>query len=193
MYIVKYSGSFGFMKPWSAVRDSKTKSNDFLTPSVLMGIERKLFDELDVNDLKIKRHRLQFSGVSFQQEQTTSINYEIKKPKKSKVKTIRKSQSIVSRGVLVNPILYLCFEEKEFAEEALTQHIVLGRNEDILLPECLLEIELDDFNSDTTYSGFESFISNGDEINSIYCGMNKYTNQPQYCVRKIFGTPKNLI
>jgi len=49
-FIIKFSGSFGFIKPWTAVRDSKIKSEFYLTPSILMGIERKLFPELLLND-----------------------------------------------------------------------------------------------------------------------------------------------
>jgi len=44
-YVVKYSGPFGFIKPWTAVRDSKTFSQQFLTASIIEGIEKKLFSE----------------------------------------------------------------------------------------------------------------------------------------------------
>lgn len=46
MYVVKYTGVFGFIKPWTAVRDSLTYSQQFLTPSIIEGIEKKLFPEL---------------------------------------------------------------------------------------------------------------------------------------------------
>lgn len=39
LYVVKYSGPFGFVKPWTAVRDSETFSQQFLTPSIVEGIE----------------------------------------------------------------------------------------------------------------------------------------------------------
>ncbi|MFT7482658.1 MAG: hypothetical protein ACI8WW_001596, partial [Oceanospirillaceae bacterium] len=42
-YVVKYTGPFGFIKPWTAVRDSETFSQQFLTPSIVEGIEKKLF------------------------------------------------------------------------------------------------------------------------------------------------------
>lgn len=41
LYIVKYSGPFGFIKPWTAVRDSETFSQQFLTPSIVEGMEKK--------------------------------------------------------------------------------------------------------------------------------------------------------
>ena len=46
LFIVKYSGKFGFIKPWTAVRDGETFSQQFLTPSTIKGIELKLFPEL---------------------------------------------------------------------------------------------------------------------------------------------------
>ena len=42
LFIVNYTGKFGFIKPWTAVRDSETFSMQFLTPSNLKGIELKL-------------------------------------------------------------------------------------------------------------------------------------------------------
>lgn len=45
-YIVKYTGKFGFIKPWTAVRDGETFSQQFLTPSNIEGIEKKLFPEI---------------------------------------------------------------------------------------------------------------------------------------------------
>jgi len=73
MYVIKYTGQFGFIKPWTAVRDEETFSQQFLTPSMVAGIERKLFPELlkeEYGIFKIKRHRLSYSGISSQQEQT---------------------------------------------------------------------------------------------------------------------------
>ncbi len=42
-FVVKYIGPFGFIKPWTAVRDSKTFSQQFLTASIVEGIEKKIF------------------------------------------------------------------------------------------------------------------------------------------------------
>ena len=38
MYVVTYKGQFGFIKPWTAVRDGETFSQQFLTPSIIEGI-----------------------------------------------------------------------------------------------------------------------------------------------------------
>jgi len=35
MYVVKYDGHFGFIKPWTAVRDGEPFSQQFLTPSIV--------------------------------------------------------------------------------------------------------------------------------------------------------------
>lgn len=188
-YIVKYCGDFGFLKPWSAVRDTKTRSNFFLTPSVLMGIERKIFPELMLNDekrlIKIKRYRLNFSGVSFQQETTQSPLYVKDKG------THHKVMSIYNRGVLVNPTLYLLFDDENDAIKSFTEHICLGRNEDLLYPNEIITIDNDDeFNDD--FPGYESFECDKNEPNSILCGLNKYTKAHQYIIFKIFGTPSNF-
>lgn len=42
MYIVTYKGQFGFIKPWTAVRDGETFSQQFLTPSIIEGIEKAI-------------------------------------------------------------------------------------------------------------------------------------------------------
>jgi hypothetical protein len=138
-YIVKYSGPFGFIKPWTAVRDSETFSQQFLTPSIIEGIEKKLFPELLNEDmqgeiLKIKRHRLNYQGIDIQQERTWSkggINvYKDKNQYKTNI-------GIINRGILINPNLYLAFQRQTDAEIAMTQTICLCRNEDLLFPEQL--------------------------------------------------------
>lgn len=42
MYVVKYTGVFGFIKPWTAVRDSLTYSQQFLTPSIYRGNRKEI-------------------------------------------------------------------------------------------------------------------------------------------------------
>lgn len=70
-YVVKYTGVFGFIKPWSAVRDGLTYSQQFLTPSIIEGMEKKLFpDMLHKNGAieHIARHKLQYCELSEQNE-----------------------------------------------------------------------------------------------------------------------------
>ena len=142
-YVVNYSGPFGFIKPWTAVRDSKTFSQQFLTPSIIEGIRQKL------EVTAIVRHKLTYSSISVQQEQTQTRGWE----KKAQIKTMVRNQSILERGVMVNPILYLAFGKEEDAQKSVRQHICLCRNEDLLFPDGeILQIDEPEFDNLT---GFE--------------------------------------
>ena len=164
-YVVKYSGPFGFIKPWTAVRDSETFSQQFLTPSIVEGIEKKLFPELVKQDEtgflekginKIKRHRLNYLGIDIQQERTWAKGGFQFSKEKSNYKT---NLGILKRGVMLNPNLYLAFENIEDGKSAFEQNICLCRNEDILLPEELLELNETEFES---IEGFELKFTNKD-------------------------------
>jgi hypothetical protein len=114
-YVVKYSGQFGFIKPWTAVRDSETFSQQFLTPSIVEGIEKKLFPELlgDENGgkiLKIKRYRLNYQGLDIQQERTWSKGGINIYKDKGQYKT---NLGILNRGIMLNPNLYLALKMKK--------------------------------------------------------------------------------
>lgn len=176
MYVVKYSGPFGFIKPWTAVRDSKTFSQQFLTPSIIEGIRQKL----EVNS--ILRHKLTYSSISIQQEQTQTRGWE----KKSQLKMMVRNQSIVERGVMIDPILYLAFEKKEDAIRGTTQHICLCRNEDVLFPDAgILEIEETEFDELT---GFE--LRFGENDKSFLVGFNRFDEtKPMYGWLEITGKP----
>ena len=128
-YVVKYSGPFGFIKPWTAVRDELTYSQTFLSPSTVKGISQKLFGLGDMD--RIKRYRLQFHVISEQQEQTWAPLRKISN--KKGVKSL--NNGILTRGVLLCPTLFLAFKSYEDALKAAEQHICLCRNEDILLPD----------------------------------------------------------
>lgn len=193
-YLVKFEGNFAFIKPWTAVRDSVTKSNHYLTPSILMGIERKLFPELRINDNgklnKIIRHRLSFSNIEYQQEQTESINYE-RFGRKRVDYHFKKNKSIIKRGILINPVFFLMFEDEDDANTVMSQHICLSRNEDVMLPTELISIDNENhFDESEEFHGYESFETDED---GIYCGYNKYTKNKQYINIKVIGTPLNLI
>lgn len=99
MYVVKYSGTFGFIKPWTAVRDSETFSQQFLTASIVEGIEKKLFPELlsQQGICKILRHKLNYLGLSRQQEVTQTRGWEYKK----KEKQMSRSKSIIIRAIML--------------------------------------------------------------------------------------------
>ncbi|WP_394708120.1 hypothetical protein [uncultured Bacteroides sp.] len=175
-YVVRYSGPFGFIKPWTAVRDSKTFSQQFLTPSIIEGIKQKL----EVNS--ILRHRLKYSSISIQQEQTQTRGWE----KKTKTKEMVRNLSILERGVMVAPELYLAFENKEDAEKASKQHICLCRNEDVLLPDVdIQKMEESEFN---TLIGFELHFEENEK--SFLVGFNRFDNsKPMYGWLEITGKP----
>lgn len=124
-YVVTYSGFFGFIKPWTAVRDAsggETYSQQFLTPSIVEGIRQKL----EVKE--IIRHKLIYTGLDVQQETVTAKGWS------KKNKNYFKEKSILKRGVMLYPVLSLVFKDRADAEKAFCQHICLCRNEDILLP-----------------------------------------------------------
>ena len=190
MYIVKYSGPFGFIKPWTAVRDSETFSQQFLTPSIIEGMEKKLFPEL-LNEKGIKkiiRHRLTFSSMSKQQEVTQPKGMKILTNKKPGLIEIKRSNSIIERVILVNPTLYLAFDKLEDAERAKKQHLCLCRNEDVILPHSeILERNTEEFDSPSgEFRGFELIFENND--NSFVVGGNRFDdNKYMYGSIKIVG------
>lgn len=209
-YVVKYSGPFAFIKPWTAVRDGETFSQQFLTHSMIEGIEKKLFPEVlpqrGLHGL-IVGHRLNYTGISRQQEQTWSKAWIEKKAdpiirqklvkKKGveklidiKIPTItrRPATGILFRGVLIAPNLYLAFSSQELAERACIQHICLSRNEDVLFPEGIIDADDDMWRSDA-FPGFElEFDSDGQRKFKV--GHNRFNSAlPMYGELKSYGDP----
>lgn len=176
MFVVTYNGKFGFIKPWTAVRDGETFSQQFLTPSIIEGIEKKLFPELLSTQgvHKIIRHKLSYEGMDAQQEVTQTRGWE------KKGKMMVRNRSILVRDVLLNPVLHMAFEEKDDAVRASTQHICLCRNEDILMPEgSIRQMSVDEFSA---LPGFELRFGNANVPNmSFLVGYNRFDhNRPMY-------------
>lgn len=195
MYIVKYSGPFGFIKPWTAVRDEEVYSQQFLTPSIVGGIERKLFPELLSKEwgiYKIIGHRLTYSQIAQQQEQTQPRGWNEKG--KGEKKEYSRPFAILKRGVLVNPILYLAFDNKDDAEIASKQHICLARNEDILYPDSeIIETTKQDFEeNEESFFGFELVFEEDED--SFLVGYNRLNNcEPMYGWLRVVGNPVKSI
>ncbi len=199
LYINKYTGPFGFIKPWTAVRDEETFSQQFLTPSIIAGIERKLFPELlnkEWGIYKIKRHRLTYSSISEQQEviQTRGLNTGYIDNKKYLSRGTFKNNKInfstLRRGVIINPVLFLAFTNSEDAEKALVHHICLSRNEDILFPDGeIIKVSEYEFDNNTEiFNGFELIPEKTE--NSFLVGYNRMDeNRPMYGWLKIVGNP----
>lgn len=183
-YVVKYSGPFGFIKPWTAVRDSETFSQQFLTPSIVEGIEKKLFPELlnATGIKKIKRHRLNYCSISVQQERTWAKGGF----KANKEKGIYKTNlGIINRGIMIEPNLYLAFENEDDAIIASKQTICLCRNEDILFPESPENFTEEIFNE---INGFELLFTDNEK--GFKVGYNRFDNASEmFGELKVFGNP----
>lgn len=184
MFAVRYTGKFGFIKPWTAVRDEETFSQQFLTPSIIEGIEKKLFPELlnqNGKIFKIIRHKLHYSALSSQSEVTQTRG--ITKLPNSNLGTrgTWKNGKInftpITRGVMLDPVLYLAFNNKADALTTSTQHICLCRNEDVMLPDSeILELTDNEFDE---LDGFE--LRFGQSENSFLVGYNRFDgNTPMY-------------
>lgn len=176
IFVVKYTGPFGFIKPWTAVRDGKTFSQQFLTPSIIEGIRQKL----EVSS--IVRHKLTYTSISTQQERTQARGW----TKKTNLKLMIRNQSIIERGIMLNPILHLAFKTIEDAQRSMEQHICLCRNEDVLLPdEELLVMEEVEFDQLT---GFE--LRFGESERSFLVGFNRFDKaKPMYGWLEVAGKP----
>lgn len=192
IFIVKYTGPFGFIKPWTAVRDSETYSQQFLTPSIVAGIERKLFPELLKNDdgeiKKIVGHRLSYKQISQQQEQIQPRGWN--KKSSGEEKGYHRPYAILVRGVFIEPLLWLAFNNSEDATKASQEHICLCRNEDLLYPDSeIIETTQKEFSSnDDLFAGFELIFEKTDE--SFLVGYNRIKkNEPMYGYLKVVGTP----
>ncbi|MEL7119926.1 MAG: hypothetical protein AAFO07_10805 [Bacteroidota bacterium] len=185
-YVVKYSGPFGFIKPWTAVRDSETFSQQFLTPSIVEGMEKKIFPKLlSIKGIhKIIRHRINYLGIDIQQERTWSKGGFKASKNKGKYKT---NLAIIKRGVMIEPNLYLAFSDVEDAYKALDEHVCLCRNEDIMLPFELLKIPKSDFNK---IDGFELLFDKSEKTNAFKVGYNRFDEAKEmYGQLQVFGNP----
>lgn len=186
-YVVKYTGPFGFIKPWTAVRDSETFSQQFLTPSIVEGIEKKLFPELLTQQgiQKILGHRLSYDQLTPQQEviQTRGWN----STRKGKEFLFDRPTAIIMRGVFHNPVLHLAFATKEDAERAITQHVCLCRNEDLLFPSGeVIESNQEQFGSDVAqFPGYELVFEKNEQ--AFLVGYHRATQEAMYGWIRIVG------
>lgn len=191
-YVVKYSGPFGFIKPWTAVRDGgdpskiHTYSQQFLTPSIVEGIEKKLFPELLKEDwgkiYKIKSHRLNYNGIEGQLERTWAKGGFRAKKENDVWKT---NLGILNRGVMLNPHLYLVFETEDDALRAFQQTICLCRNEDLLFPEEMKSVTAEEWEA---VNGFELNFSKSSK--GFKVGNNRFAEgSDMFGELKIYGNP----
>lgn len=186
-YVVQYRGPFGFIKPWTAVRDLITFSQQFLTPSTVEGMRQLLGVD------NILRHRLSYSGLSEQQERIQGPGYKTKSIKGRKGwKVAQRNQSIVKRSVLIEPILHLAFGNPQDAAIAAEHHVCLCRNEDLLFPVSVQPMDQKAFE---TLVGFELLFGK-EQPGAFMVGYNRYRDaEPMYGALLITGdaaTPEGL-
>jgi hypothetical protein len=167
LYVVRYTGPFGFIKPWTAVRDGMTFSQAFLTPSILEGMRVKL------GVTEILRHRLSHAGISRQQEKVQAVGWSSSRVG-GRMALLRQTGVLV-RGVMLNPVLHLAFGTQSDAETAATDHLCLCRNEDLVFPvavdgELIREMTERDFDA---LPGFE--VKEDEGSGTIPLGVNRFT------------------
>lgn len=179
-HVVTYTGPFGYIKPWTAVRDSETYSQQFLTPSIVEGMRIKL------GISAILRHRLTHRGFDPQQERTQSAGYDLKIVKSRGEATYVRPQSILTRGVLLEPTLHLAFDTAEDAECAAREHLCLCRNEDVVYPVGPPEeMTSDAFDA---LDGYELLFGEGPD--AFLVGTNRYEEgAPMYGTLTVTGQP----
>ena len=177
VHVVTYTGPFGYLKPWTAVRDGETYSQQFLTPSVIEGMRQRLGVKA------ILRHKLSYTGLSMQQEQTQPRGWTYEKKKQ----LMSRPRAILVRGVMLNPELHLAFEGEADATVAATQHLCLCRNEDIVLPQAPQLLSEAAFNE---LPGFELRPAAAGEAESFLVGFNRFADgAPMYGRLEITGNP----
>ena len=120
---------------------------------------------------KIIRHKLCYSAIDSQQEVTQTRGWKVTK------KDMSRERSILKRGVMIDPVLYLAFDNQADAEIASKQHICLCRNEDVMLPDSeIMELSEEQF---ADLEGFE--LRFGESESSFLVGYNRFdNNKPMY-------------
>lgn len=181
MYVVRYTGPFGFIKPWTAVRDGETFSQQFLTPSIVEGMRRKL--EVSA----ILRHRISHHGFTRQQERVQSAGWRDTGSRTRR--TLTRTTGVLVRGLLLSPTLHLAFPTREDAERACTQHLCLCRNEDLVYPEgALQEMTEEEFDR---IAGFELRFSR--ERGAFLVGYDRFNDgAPMYGRLEVVGEPTTV-
>ena len=181
LYVVQYTGPFGYIKPWSAVRDELTFSQLYLTGSILKGMSQKLFGlgEMD----RISRHRLSYDQLIETQERTL--------PKLIKT---AKAGGILKRQIMLNPVLHLAFDTEADAVAAAEQHLCLCRNEDLVWPSPPVVMSEEIFE---TLPGFE-YLPTTETEGGIFHGWDRTLvdeagyHQKQYGIISRIGEPMRL-
>jgi hypothetical protein len=182
IYVVKYTGTFGFIKPHSAVRDAETYSQQFLTESIIIGMQDRIFgpgdkkQNLSIN--QICRNKVFHQGLSSQQETIKAPEIKFSRSKDTKA-LYSDSFSIIKRHVMIRPELYLGFNNEEDAKEAMYFMLRLSRNEDLMTPMDITDMSEEEFDK---IKGIEYVPSK----EGLFVGANRFNNfSPMYGELKI--------
>ena len=129
------------------------------------------------------RHKLSYAGIDLQQEVVQA------KAWSKKGKTYVKERSILRRGVMLSPVIYIAFSTLEDACKASLQHICLCRNEDILLPESnIQELSISAFDILEGYA-----LRFGESAQSCLVVYNRFkNNEEMYGWIEIVGNPTKV-
>lgn len=184
-HVVTYAGPFGYVKPWTAVRDGETFSQPFLSPSTVEGMRVKL------GVSQILRHRLSHAGIDRQQEQVQAAGWTTRKVGDGKA--LVRQTGVLVRGVMVRPRLHLAFPTAEDAGVAATDHLCLCRNEDLVFPvevdgRLVREVTPAEFDA---LEGFE--LVEADGPGTIPLGVSRYTGEMMRGRLEVVGDPTNAV
>lgn len=178
MFVVKYKNemgpSFGFIKPYNAVRDIETYSLTYCPTSMINGISERLFGEREIEH--IVRHKLSYNDdvdcglqpMGMHTVVNTNIHpYEI--------------TSTHTRHVLVGTTMTLAFRTKEEAEVAKEQTIYVGQFEYLLFPQMSIE-EMSDEEFDAL-PGVETFATCEEDEDAIFVGFNRFKENARMYIK----------
>ena len=102
------------------------------------------------------------------------------------------ARSILNRGVMLHPHLYLAFGTEADAQTAFVQHLCLCRNEDIVLPEPQYGIKALDETAFDALPGFELRFDTPQHLEAGFpVGYDRYSPEKRLMrgLLEIFGNP----
>ncbi len=186
MFVVVYKGPFGFIKPYDTNRDDYIKSQNFLLPSAVKGIELYLFPELlkDKTHIlkKIVRCKINFDNIVKDLGVIQSpLVKRVSKRATDKMHSFILATSCIERGLLHNVTVYVGFNNMDDALIASSSHIRISGKDETCYPSGDRAIEISDDEFDKI-SGWEFKETSQDDPNSILVGNNRYKNN-----EKIYG------
>lgn len=171
LYIVKYTGKFGFIRPVNCDKNDEIYSQDFLVSSHLIGIRDKL------KTGNIRRHLLNANdGFCVETNETNSIQFPFHSIKFLNLPMDREKSkmSILRVGKLINPTLWLAFSKEEDMLKAKTQSIHLTDSENMIFPTEYFNMSEYEFNKFQDETGGKEFIETFDD-NDLLFGYNRYS------------------